>query len=83
MLSILLSKKYLLRRVLVSVPALPSRFYSALMLEGNGRKTFLFYEKEAEHQAPCYGKEMGPPLLPTRAWEAKKILLSYEVYKRA
>jgi hypothetical protein len=45
-------------------------------------KTLLFYKKEAEHQAPCYGKEMASSLLPTRAWEAKRILLSDKVYKR-
>ena len=31
----------------------------------------------------CYGKEMASILLPIRAWEAKKILLSDEVYKRS
>jgi hypothetical protein len=46
-------------------------------------KKLLFNEKETKHQGPCYGKEMAWILLPIRAWEAKKILLSDKVYIRA
>jgi hypothetical protein len=42
-------------------------------------KIFLFNTKEAEHQGSCYEKGIASTPLPTRAWEAKKILLSDEV----
>ncbi len=46
-------------------------------------KAPIFNKNDAEHQDPCHGTEMASTLLPIRAWEAKKIVLSDEVYIRA